>query len=58
MEPVDPLEVIISASSYETEAKGGHAVPAWSQNAQLVLKGRKKKEKKGRENKGFGFTFD
>lgn len=37
VEPVDPLEVIISASSYETEAKGGHAVPAWSQSAQLVL---------------------
>lgn len=45
MEPADLLEVIIWVSSPETEAKGGHAVPAWSQSAQLVLKGGKKKKK-------------
>lgn len=31
-------------------------MPAWSQSAQLVLEGKKKKT--GRENKSFGFSFD
>lgn len=37
MEPLDPLEVIISVRSSETEVKGGHAVNAWNQSAQLVV---------------------
>lgn len=51
---------MVSVIGSETEAKGGHAVSAWSQSTLSVLEHEKKKKKGGggRKNKAFGFTFD